>query len=533
MKTFLRTLYSCVLLFTGLFASSQIPVFNSYPASANVVFLDFDGHIVNGTSWNGSGPIVCNGANLTTAQITSIFNRVAEDYRPFTVNITTDSTKYAAAPADKRMRVVLTTSSSWYGAAGGVSYMNSFTWGDNTPCFVFTALLNYNTKYIAEAASHEIGHTLGLRHQASYDQACNITSEYNGGTGSGEIGWAPIMGVGYYENMTLWNNGANPYGCTSYQDDLSIITGNGNGIGYRTDDHANTMAGATTASFTNNSFTINGIIETPGDVDMIKFTAPANGRFLLDALPYSIGAGNTGADVDLEIALLNNAQTIIGTYNPGTTLNASIDTQLNAGTYYLRVQGKGNIYAPNYASLGSYSLNGSITIGNPLPLHKLQLTGTIEGKQHKLGWEIIADETVVKQVLEVSNDGVAFQPLPASLLSSARDYTYLANKTTILYYRLNVLFDNGRQFYSNIISLRNNGSNARPYLIGNLIDNTITVSSPSSYHYSIHDLAGRTIASGILVQGLNTIPVRLSGNGLYLIEYYNADEFYTEKFMKR
>ena len=198
----------------SLFAAAQVPQLSSYPSATAVLFLDFDGHVVEGTSWNSDGPIVCNSSNLSTAQVFEIYNRVAEDYRPFNINVTTDSTKYSAAPSTRRMRVVLTTSSSWYGSAGGVSFNNSFTWGDNTPCFVFTALLNYNTKYIAEAASHEAGHTFGLNHQSSYDNICNKTSEYNSGTGSGEIGWAPIMGVGYYRNQTLWHYGTNPYGCT-------------------------------------------------------------------------------------------------------------------------------------------------------------------------------------------------------------------------------------------------------------------------------------------------------------------------------
>src|SRR4030095_9832930 len=106
-----------------------------------------------------------------------------------------------------------------------------------------------------EAASHEAGHTLGLRHQSSYDGNCVKTSEYNPGVGAGEIAWAPIMGVGYYRNLTLWNNGANPYGCTSYQDDLSIITASSNGFGYRTDDHSNNPGGPSTqAIFTSNQF---------------------------------------------------------------------------------------------------------------------------------------------------------------------------------------------------------------------------------------------------------------------------------------
>jgi hypothetical protein len=114
-----------------------------------------------------------------------------------------------------------------------VAFTNSFTWGDNTPCFVFTALHNYNLKNISEAASHEIGHTLGLSHQSAYDAVCNKTAEYNAGNGTGEIGWAPIMGVAYYRNVTLWHHGSSPWGCTYLQDDLGIITGSNNGFGFR------------------------------------------------------------------------------------------------------------------------------------------------------------------------------------------------------------------------------------------------------------------------------------------------------------
>ncbi len=237
----MKNIFKSVLValsLAGSFASkAQVPAMSSYPSASAVLFLDFDGHTVNGTAWNAAGPIVCAPATLDNNQITTIFNRIAEDYRPFDINVTTDSTKYLAAPIDKRMRVVLTVSSSWYGSAGGVAFVGSFTWGDNTPCFVFTALLNNNVKNIAEAAAHEAGHTFGLYHQATYDANCNKLSDYNYGQGTGEIGWAPIMGVGYYQNFTLWNNGPNSYGCTNIQSDLDILTTT-NGFGFRNDDLA-------------------------------------------------------------------------------------------------------------------------------------------------------------------------------------------------------------------------------------------------------------------------------------------------------
>lgn len=531
MKNIILTLCAGLLLCATMPAKAQVPLLNSHPAAPAVIFLDFDGHIVEGTVWNGSGPLVCNGANLDAAQITEIFHRVAEDYRPFNINITTDSAKYAAAPATRRTRVVLTTSSAWYGSAGGVAFTNSFTWGDNTPCFVFTALLNFNVKNIAEAASHEAGHTLGLNHQSAYDNICNKTAEYNPGNGSGEIGWAPIMGVGYYRNQTLWHYGSNPYGCSYMQDDLGIITGSRNGIGFREDDHGNTPEQATAAQFTQNQFTVSGIIERPNDHDMMTFTLPGKNRLKLDAIPFSVGAGDNGANVDLEVELLNGAQQVVGVYNPPSALSAAIDTTLDPGTYYLRVKGSGNAYAPDFASLGSYTITANIAAVT-LPVHKLELKAAADNKLHKLDWEIVADEQVVSQTLEVATDGSHYTPL-ATIAAAERSYRYSPGETGLVYYRLRVLFDNGRDYISNIAVLRSNAATGRPSLAGNVVDHTLTVNSPSAFAYVLVDMNGRVMAKGQLTPGQNTLATGFLTHGMYILQFTGNQEQYTEKFMKR
>jgi hypothetical protein len=408
-KSKTRLFLSIIAWLLSVSAYSQIPAYNSYPSASATIYLDFDGHYLEGSSWNYNGPLSLAPGGVTNSQITEIFNRIAEDYRPFKVNITTDSTKYWSAPIMQRMRVIFTVTSSWYGAAGGVSYINSFTWGDNTPCFVFSALLNYNTKCIAEAASHEIGHTLGLNHQSSYDAYCNKIAEYNAGVGSGEIAWAPIMGVGYYRNFTLWHYGSNPWGCSNYQDDLSIIT---NVIGYRDDDYSGNINGTTPqVNFVNSRFSINGVVETVADKDAFKFIMPVTGAFHLDANPYSVGNNDNGSNLDVQVELLSGNKNVLGTYNPDLTLNAAIDTILDAGTYYLKVQSSGNVYAPDYASLGSYSLSASYVPFTVLPVHQMQLKGINDNGKHKLSWTIEADETITQQILEVSTDGKNFQPL--------------------------------------------------------------------------------------------------------------------------
>jgi hypothetical protein len=531
MKNLCFALLAVCLVLTAATSHAQVPTLNSYPSADATVFLDFDGHQVNGTSWNSNGPINCGASNLNTAQITEIFNRISEDYRPFNINITTDSTRYWSAPVYKRVRIILTVTSDWYGAAGGVSFVGSFTWGDNTPAFVFTALLNYNTKNIAEAAAHEIGHTLGLRHQSSYDGNCAKTAEYNPGFGSGEIGWAPIMGVGYYRNFTLWNNGANPYGCTSYQDDLGIITGGINGFGYRTDDHAGTTdLAATDIPLSNNQFSIKGIIEKNTDQDVFRITVPVSGNVHLDALPYSLGSGDAGSNLDMQVDLVSSNQELLGSYNPALLLNASIDTVLGAGTYYLRVQGKGNAYAQEYASLGSYELKGTFTPSAVLALHRLELHAAIQDSRHRFDWIIDADEQVVDQVLESSANGISFQPI-ASVNGNARTYQYLPATSGLSYYRLLVRFDNGRSYYSNVVALRT-GAETRPVLTSTTAASALYVNSPAGFTYTLLDYSGRTLAHGVLVQGSNTISTSILSSGMYLLRFAKGDVQYTEKFMK-
>ena len=113
MKNLFNPALLLVCLVASLISKAQVPVLSSHPSASATIFLDFDGQTINGTSWNYNGAIECGSSRLSTTQITEVFNRVAEDYRPFNVNITTDSTKFLSAPLGKRMRIVVTVTSSW------------------------------------------------------------------------------------------------------------------------------------------------------------------------------------------------------------------------------------------------------------------------------------------------------------------------------------------------------------------------------------------------------------------------------------
>jgi hypothetical protein len=532
MRNFYQTLLVLFLLASSQ-TFAQVPAYNSLPGATAVLFLDFDGHTVNGTSWNSSGPIVCGPSNLDNAKITEVFNRIAEDFRPFNINVTTDSTKYLAAPAIKRMRAIFTISNSWYGnSAGGVAYIGSFTWGDNTPCFIFTALFNYDKKKIAEAGAHELGHTLGLRHQATYDANCAKVQEYNSGKGSGETSWAPIMGIGYYRNVTSWHNGADPYGCTSTQNDIGIISGTNNGFGLRVDDAKETFSAATAQAFTNDQFNISGMITAQDDKDMFKFTLSSDKRLQLKATTTNAGTGDPGANLDIQIDLYNSQKKIIGTYNPANVLNVSIDTMLNSGTYYFLVDGVGNEFTSDYGSLGSYNISAIQSFPIALPLHKLELKGISENNKHKLDWIIDADEVILHQSLEVSNDGRKFNQLAVADVSQ-RTYNYLPSTEGALQYRLKVSFDNGREHYSNVIAIRNTLA-GKPQLFSTVIrSNAIMLNSPSNYNFIVTDFSGRILKKGLVTKGASTVNIDNIKNGTYIIQFTNGQEQYVEKFVKQ
>ncbi len=184
---------------------------HSRPGATKIIFLDFDGHTTTATPWNSG---FAGGANIVTPPYSSdtnsafadaellaiqgMWQRVAEDYAPFDVDVTTEDPgaealrRSGTTDANYGIRVCVGGSSSdWYGSgAGGVAYVGSFTWNTDSPAFVFPAQLgNGNEKYCAEAISHEAGHTLGLSHDGTVATATTAAQGYYAGHGSGVTRW--------------------------------------------------------------------------------------------------------------------------------------------------------------------------------------------------------------------------------------------------------------------------------------------------------------------------------------------------------
>jgi len=337
-----------------------VPALNSHPSATAVVYLDFDGEQVNGTSWGSS--ITAEPTGYSAAKITEIWSRVASDMQPFDLNVTTEESVYLSAPASRRIRCIVTPSNEWYGSntAGGVAKLGSFPWSGDTPCWVFSDNLANGSKYIAEACSHEVGHTLGLNHDGKSGTA------YYAGHGSGAVGWAPIMGNGYFKNLTQWSKGEYS-NATNTQDDLSIITSSGNGFGYRNDDHANQNSGASPlAADSSGAIADTGTIERNDDVDVFAITA-GDGDLTISINPET-GYGN----LDIEAELYDAGGNLVASANPSTTLNAALAVGVSSGDYFLHIRptgyGTADTGSSDYASLGSYQVSGQIPeVSSPTP----------------------------------------------------------------------------------------------------------------------------------------------------------------------
>jgi hypothetical protein len=327
----------------------------SYPGGNGCVLLDFDGQYVSGTGWNNGNPITAAPANLSDADKENVWKMISEDYRPFHLNVTTSEAVFNTYPKTKRMRCIFTPTNTAAPGAGGVAYLGSFRWNDETPCWVF----NGGAKAAGEAGSHEVGHTFGLSH----DGRTTPDEEYYQGQGT----WAPIMGVGYYKSLVQWSKGeyANP---STTQDDLAIISGTTYGVGYRADDYGNTTSAAGSLGI-DASGNVNkaGIIERTGDVDMFSFNTTGG------TLNLTFNPNAYAPNLDILVTLYNSAGTAVASANP-TALNATLNSTLATGNYYVSVTGTGSGAAnttgySNYGSLGTYTITGTITGGgsNPNP----------------------------------------------------------------------------------------------------------------------------------------------------------------------
>lgn len=357
---------------------------HSRPGAPRTILLDFDGHTTTGTAWNNSyGTQIVSPAynpdgvpeSFTPNELDRIYlmwRQVAEDFAPFNVDVTTedltDPDDLAADPIARETagdqlfgtRVVITQNTFSNCGCGGFAYLRAFDdYGSDTnylkPAFVF----NSSVVGAGEAITHEAGHNLGLSHDGQTDG-----TGYYTGHGSGVTGWAPIMGVGYYQELVQWSMNTYPL-ANEDQDDIQIIQNNGAPL--MDDDHVDDMSivdNVTAMTVTDNGATNQldafGLIHLNSDQDMFKFDA-AMGSYSI-----SIQADDISPNLDVEARLYDSGGDLLQTDNVANMLSASLSGSFaNAGTYFLMIDGVGkgdplDTGYPDYGSLGQYIISATV-----------------------------------------------------------------------------------------------------------------------------------------------------------------------------
>jgi PKD repeat protein len=345
------------------YPASQTFLLHSKPGAGRVIYLDFNGHTTSGTNWKSGASFTSpaydvdgNPAAFSTtelANIQEIWKRVSEDYSPWEVDVTTAEPtleglrRTSVSDTAYGIRMVIGGSSyDWYGAgAGGVAYVGSFSWNTDTPAYVFTAQLgNGFPKYVAEATSHEAGHTVGLNHDGVIAGAA-----YYGG----HNGWAPIMGVGYSASVTQFSRGEY-LAANNLQDDIAVIE---TFIPRSTDLAGDDILHA--VPLTGTSVNVTGIIGTRADADLYRVDAGAG------VLTFNAAPAAPDANLDISLSLYNGSGNLVTSSNPAG-LAASLTCNVSSGTYYLAVEGVGTGLGvtayTDYASLGQFTLTGAVPL---------------------------------------------------------------------------------------------------------------------------------------------------------------------------
>jgi hypothetical protein len=367
-----------------------LPMLDSLPGAATTLYLDFDGNFMS--SWtdgsstftNINTPVFDTDGNTAAfsateqAQIKDVWARVAEDYAPFNINVSTDY--YGSFDGQKALHVVIGgDNSDWlHQNASGISFIGSFA--NNQPNVVFAfdmfhwaaagvedgsgrALVGAAAQ--ATTISHEAGHAFGLRHHALYNVDGDKLTNYDPGGG----GWTAIMGDNLESDRTTWADGPTDQGPNTYQNDVAVISSTANGFGLRADDHADTTAGAdlmTSPISVMGAWTGKGIINGFRDYDVMSFTT-TGGDVTID-----VKAAANGPNL-IPVASLLTASGFVANANAGSMTESIIHATVPAGTYYVQIHGFGD-----FGDMGQYTVSAKTALRmavNPNVAGTTSLTG--------------------------------------------------------------------------------------------------------------------------------------------------------------
>ncbi len=363
-------------------------VLDSIPGAEHVLYCDFDGEVVTDDLWNTYSGLLEIDADPhprvnEDAFVTAIWQRVVEDFAPFNITVTTDRAVYDAADPEQRLHAIITPTDDAAPGRGGVAFPSSYQNSLSRIVWIF----HLDEYFCASTISHEAGHAFGLGHDGPGPGPAPFTDYYGGHNAGYTPGWAPIMGA--FENdqpgellldeVDQWSRGEYT-DANNQEDDVAIIGGGANGFGFKDDDYADAFdAGGGVdvgllAATGENQVGATGLISRSVDVDVFRFSAIYTGDITLTVSPLDVqstdsqpGSSTQGANLAVQIRLLdeNGALIATGVDTGAVELASEVQAYVEAGIYYLEVQGAGRGSSgidgfTGYASLGEYTVVGAL-----------------------------------------------------------------------------------------------------------------------------------------------------------------------------
>lgn len=308
------------------FSKAEVQKLESRPNSFNVIYINING-MVN--------------SEVDRTNAVQAWRMVAEDYRPFEVNITTNYSVYSNTPVKNRMKVDLNS-----GHNSGLCHLAGFGKGA-IQCIA-----------TVDNLSHEIGHGLGISHDGG---SINSIGDYY----QGNDHWGTIMGYVSLGKMGTFNNG-DYEGASNKEDDLQIIASH---LTFRADDHSNTFLNSSPLVVTRDSVSPihnTGVIEKSDDKDVfeLNFSEKSNVNLWIKPLKYynNLHVKATIYDADKNVLFTSSPYQHQG--NVSSIMQAAkIEGDFEKGIYYLEIENSGYsndegfVYS-SYGSLGYYEISG-------------------------------------------------------------------------------------------------------------------------------------------------------------------------------